>query len=271
MKNILIPTDFSENSMYGVLYGIELAKQLSCSITLVNSYISKQKAGTLKSMDRILKQEAEQEMDGLLSKLKGSLSDLQYNYKIIKGKAVDVITSLADSKHHDMIVMGTKGASELEEVFLGSVAGGVISRTKSPVLVVPEGYKFKTPELIIFGLSGMPLASNEVIKPLIEISKVFRSDVAVLHISKEESDDIENVLEMIQELSPSVMYAFGDTDINTRINNYVRQFNADLLCLIRRKTGYFNRIFRSSVTLKQTFRSKIPLLIFQNNQSENKG
>ena len=52
------------------------------------------------------------------------------------GQAADMIASLADSEHVDLVVMGAHGHSSLANVVLGSVATGVLARCKTPVLLI---------------------------------------------------------------------------------------------------------------------------------------
>jgi nucleotide-binding universal stress UspA family protein len=50
--------------------------------------------------------------------------------------AADAIISYAEKNNIDLIIMGTKGRTGLKKFLLGSVASGVISHAKCPVLVV---------------------------------------------------------------------------------------------------------------------------------------
>ena len=52
------------------------------------------------------------------------------------GQAADVIASLAEREHFDLVVMGTHGHSSLANVVLGSVSTGVLARCKTPVLLI---------------------------------------------------------------------------------------------------------------------------------------
>ena len=53
------------------------------------------------------------------------------------GHAAEVIAAAAETQHCDLIVMGTHGHSSLGNVVLGSVATGVLARSKKPVLLIP--------------------------------------------------------------------------------------------------------------------------------------
>jgi nucleotide-binding universal stress UspA family protein len=52
------------------------------------------------------------------------------------GQPAEVIAAMADGEHFDLIVMGTHGHSSLGNVVLGSVATGVLARSKTPVLLI---------------------------------------------------------------------------------------------------------------------------------------
>ena len=45
------------------------------------------------------------------------------------------------------------------------------------------------------------------------------------------------------------------------LRDYIATHDCGMLCLLREKKGFFERLFTESVTLKQTFHSPIPLLI----------
>ncbi|HTJ07194.1 MAG TPA: universal stress protein [Caldimonas sp.] len=53
------------------------------------------------------------------------------------GHAAEEIAGLAEREAFDLIVMGTHGHSALGGLVLGSVASGVLARTKKPILLVP--------------------------------------------------------------------------------------------------------------------------------------
>ena len=52
------------------------------------------------------------------------------------GHAAEAIAKVAQEEGADLIVMGTHGHSSLGNLVLGSVASGVLARTKVPVLLI---------------------------------------------------------------------------------------------------------------------------------------
>ncbi|WP_422081598.1 universal stress protein [Ulvibacterium sp.] len=261
MNKILVPVDFSNTSSNALAYATELFRGSATEITVLHVYGTKSTALLMKNIDSVLEKDAKRRMDELLENVQKEHPDLILKTKIIKNYAVSAITSLGDSGHYDYIVMGTKGASGLKEVFLGSVAGGVISKTSAPVIVVPAGYSFRSLEEIVFAVSDDPFSDANVLEPLRKIAAMHQSKVKVLHIADKKTPQIEKALSAIEDLNPSVDYAFGTGDTNKDLNDYMMKDFAGLLCLIRTKKGFMHRLLNESVTLKQTFNSPVPLLI----------
>ena len=57
------------------------------------------------------------------------------------GSFIESIRKNVNEKQIDCIVMGTKGASELEKIILGSNTADVITKVKCNVLAIPETIK----------------------------------------------------------------------------------------------------------------------------------
>ena len=261
MTKILVPVDFSDTSLNALFYAIKLFSGAETEITVLHTYKINSSAFHMISMDRILEEDAQREMDTLLKMVKDQVPDAILKPKIFKSDAVSAVTSLGNSGVYEFIVMGTKGASGLKEVFMGSVAGGVISKTKAPVLVVPGNYEYRPLHEIVFAISAIPFSHPTLIEPLRKLAKMHSSKINVLHIAEENKSQLEKIVDTMKDLNPSVTYAYGTGNINEQLNEYLIKENVELLCLVRGKKDFFSRIFKESVTLKQTFNSPVPLLI----------
>lgn len=261
MIKILVPVDFSATSTNALRYTVQLFGATSIEITLLHAFSINPTTMSMKNIDRVVLKDNKQKMDKLLDKFQKEFPTVIFKRKILNDHSVHSITSLGNTGDYDFIVMGTKGASGLKEVFLGSVAGGVISKTSAPVLVVPDGHLFHHLDEVILALGDGPLDNPKVIEPLRKLVQLQQSRVKVLHISELENDSIEQSLESIKDLNPTVEYAFGTGDTNQDLHDYITLNDSRLICLIRGHKGFFSRLFKESVTLKQTFESPVPLLI----------
>lgn len=268
MIKILVPLDFSATSSNALLYAIELFGTASTELTLLHVYSSNPTTMTLKNIDQVIEKDSKRTMDRIIERYSKQYPAVNFKTKILQDHAVSGIALFGNSGEYDFIVMGTKGASGLKEVFLGSVAGGVISKTSAPVLVVPDAHRFEHLDEIILALSDTPLSNPTVMDSLRTLAKLQQSKVKVLHVSEEKTDSLEQVLTHIEDLNPSVEYAFGTGDTNKDLHNYVIQNDSRLICLIRGHKGFFDRLFKESVTLKQTFESPVPILIIHDMEAQ---
>lgn len=261
MIKILVPVDFSATSSNALRYAIQLFGATSLEVTLLHAFSSNPTTMTMKNIDDVIYKDSRHTMESLLERMQKEFPDVTFNTKILNDHAVSSITSLGNSGEYNFIVMGTKGASGLKEVFLGSVAGGVISKTSAPVLVVPDAHHFHHLDEVILAIGDTPLSDTKVVDPLRHLAKLQKSKIKVLHISEKKSDTIEKTLADLKDLNPTVEYAFGTGNTNQDLHDYVTIHDSRLICLIRGHKGFFNRLFKESVTLKQTFESHVPLLI----------
>ena len=261
MRRILVPIDFSEISMNALKYAIEMFKGQPLTVTLANFYgTPKGGAFLMKNIDSVLEKEARQSMDKLLNEIEETYGDVSFIPKIVQADASSTICDMGNSGKYDYIVMGTKGASGLKEVFMGSVAGAVIAGTSAPVLVVPADYVFKPASEVLMTVGKDPI-DNGVFEPLIEVLKITGDQLKILHVLSKSDKDMDVPLGKLAELATEEEYIIGTGNLNNDLNSFIIKDDAQLLCMVRTKKGFFNRLFGESVTLKQTFNSPIPLLV----------
>ncbi len=263
MKNIIVPVDFSNNSVIALSYAIELSKSFGENIIVLHTY----QEGFSDTTKEELYHEAKEKMDNLMNKISVHAGNVKVSPVIIRGGAVDKITQTARSRNCDLIVMGSKGASGIKEVFLGSVAGGVISEAKVPVLIIPTKNQRIGFYKVVFAV-GQDKVIKEDVSPLLKFINAFRSELEIVHFGNEREDPMQlsENLEFLEELDNyTVNYAYGksDADMENKLQTFAKDKDADLICMIRRNKTFWQRLFGGSATLKQTYHSEIPLLILQ--------
>lgn len=271
MNKILIPVDFSDNSLRAMEYGLKLAEEFSSSVTLLYSYEGYQPGNVMMSMRKLLEEEAQIEMKNVLSHAKEIAPTMKLHPLVVRGQAAHEIVQTAKDNDYDLIVMGTNGASGLTEIFIGSVANEVIKQTKLPVIVVPVGYTYSSLKTIVLSLSDDLIKDPVVVAPLTNLITQTGANLEVYHFGRKEekTEDLAENLDILDKMTDSsVTYAY-DTDkkgINTRIRDFAEEKQADLICLLRQKHNFWANLFGKSVTSRQTFHSSIPLLILQNKE-----
>ena len=271
MKKILVPTDFSEHANNALRYAINIGNYFEAEIELLHVYEMHSIIGSATLVREYLKEDAERDLSDNIR----SFQELVFGKTILKSRAIDggtidTICSLANNENFDMIVMGTQGASGLKEIFLGSKTSGVMKQTRIPILAIPNRFTYRPIKDITFAVDSGIVAEEEVLNPLLELAKAYKSNVKVLHLEKEK---------MVVGYDPGIDFSLGDiphtfhrisgsNDVNGVVNLFVFEENSDMLCMIRRDRNFWSNLFYQSVTTKEVFDSPVPLLILRDTTSK---
>jgi universal stress protein A len=149
MKNILVPTDFSEPSEKAVRYAQCLAQQFHAHLVLLHVMDQPNYAWgppeypslylTAEYIDREY-QRVRREVEDNLAQLHSDLAsrELKTESVILTGTPYDQIIGLAKRREIDLIVIATHGYTGLKHVLLGSTAERVVRHAPCPVFVVRE-------------------------------------------------------------------------------------------------------------------------------------
>lgn len=268
---ILIPTDFSKFSRVAVFYAAKLAKKLDAEIILLNVVFiggpgrSQTMIKTQEIIDYI-KENSQRNFKKLLNEIRKEVgTKVKITSETIEGYPVeDVVEKFAVENKIDMIIIGTKGASGLKKVLIGSNAAAVISNSKIPVITVPEHARYNNIKHIVYA-SDM-LALKREIKTLIAFAQLFNAAIHMVHIvsidSKKNFDSKKIQKDLISKYGyRQIHFHISESDdVIEAIDDFLADSKADLLAMFTHKPTFFEKLFDTSITRKMAFHSWIPLL-----------
>lgn len=253
MRKILFPTDYSDNANKALQYAINIANFFDAELHILHVD------------DKILRTDSEKDMEKIIQVAKESIvGKTVLKPRIIYGGAIDIISSLAEQEQMDLIIMGTQGASRLKEFFIGSNTSGVMTSTKVPILVIPKGAIYHPIKQVIFPVDEYNISDYDLLKPLLKITEKYHAQINILHMASEKmvkNLDRENIEFFFKDIPHSYFTKATTDDYNKIINEFTYNQKGDLLCMIRRKHGFWKSIFHKSMTSKSIFNSPAPLLI----------
>jgi nucleotide-binding universal stress UspA family protein len=136
-SKILLPVDGSSHSLRATHYAVKIAKCLGSDILLIHChkafpvtmgepYLQKMITKRLENSNRLL-----QEYRDLL-KDKG----ITFEDRAFEGSPGSVICNVAKMEKCEMIIMGSRGRTDLKGLLLGSVAHRVLHAAPCPVTIV---------------------------------------------------------------------------------------------------------------------------------------
>lgn len=264
MNHILVPIGSSENAQNTLQYAIDFAAAVGAKVFVFRAYKVISKAGTIINIDEIVARETSLYLRSVVNLVDTKDVDV----KIISGQgsAVDSILAVEKELGIDLVITEPKSNSIKEEVFLGSTSGSIVKNTQIPVLVVPEGNTFKPFASVLTAFKSGKLKKEGMLTPLASIVKAFGTKVNLLLVKT--PDYREDDLILNEELT-DIQDSFAVTENVTIFQGVLEHFqsnNPDLLCVFRRKRGFFQKLWESNTVLKSEFHCSIPMLILNGQQ-----
>ena len=136
-KRILCAVDFSHDSIEAFHVAVEMARLHAGSLHLFH-VMEGQPALSGEVAIEIL-QKANAAMAGLVASAQSSLHGLAFTTEVTSGRAFVEIVNRARQWKADLIALGAKGTTSLEEIIVGGTAEAVTREAPCSVLVVRQG------------------------------------------------------------------------------------------------------------------------------------
>ncbi len=155
MKNILVPTDFSDFSRLALDYAITIAQTFKASIILIHVTPEKEldsirqispylEPGRIEELLKGRESEDRKQLDEFIPPEKKEGIETEAIHRV--GTPFLEIIKVAKEKEVDLIVMATHGRSGLSHILFGSVAEKVVRKSTCPVLSIrPPEHEFTMP------------------------------------------------------------------------------------------------------------------------------
>ncbi len=259
MKNILVPVGSSANSISNLQYAIDLAQSINANVYVVSVFQELSKVGGLSKVNTILKEESENRLDEVLSQV--DRKGVQVIAHPIKGEVLDGIERINKQIPIDLMVLAPRSNSIKEEVYLGKTSGKLLKQTNIPILVVPEGAKFQPPKTMLMAFKNGTFEHDKLLEAVRQFKQSFGTEVHVLHVeTPETTDEMKNVTENLTSLQTTYTQVEAATTFQAVIE-YFQQFNPDMLCVVRRKRGFFKKLWEKNEIMKKEFYTSKPLLV----------
>jgi nucleotide-binding universal stress UspA family protein len=140
-KKILYPTDFSDVSKKAIGYIKQLGEGGAETVIVLHvideramQSVARYASGKSMEIEQTIIYDAEQEIKIIEDELKKS--GFKVKSMIQTGIPLREILKVEEEENVSVIVIGSHGKSNLEEIFLGSVSEKVSRKCKSPVLII---------------------------------------------------------------------------------------------------------------------------------------
>lgn len=274
MKKILIPTDFSKYADEAIEVGAQIAKKNGSEIVLIHmlelpTHMNDAVSGETSIPEIMLfKRKAEETLKNI--KNRPYLAGIKVTEVVrLDGAYKGINNYIKQHTDFDLIVMGSHGATGINEILIGSNTEKVVRQSEVPVLVIKNKLDSFNAGNIIFASDF----SNEIKKPfkkVIEFAKTFGSKLNLVMICtpnsfRSTSTAHKIVNEFVSEFDmPEYSFEiYNESNIEKGILNYSNENNGDIIAFCTHGRTALNHFFVGSISEDLVNHSPKPVLTFR--------
>ena len=278
MKNILLPTDFSENAWNAILYTLHLYKNESCKFILLNSY---QINGYHKGSNLIpipgneelekAKKNSENGLQRLKEVIKKGYPNPKHHFFPVSHNypLVEAIEHELEQNDIEVIVIGTKGSTGAYEVIYGSNTIKIMDEVKScPILAVPSNVPFFEIKEIVLASSFKITHDEKDFQYLKKLALQANARICVLHIEEEGGLSIsqkqnKHLLESYLEEGQLSFHSLAHVSVPIGIYCFIESRGSDMITFVNKKHSFFEKLLFNPLYKDLGNYSTIPVLVLQ--------
>lgn len=277
-NKILVPIDFSEQSLIALSQSYNLAKEIRAEVILlyVIEEVNPMVKMFIKGLDEI-RGAVESNLKNLAEE-KSKETGLEISSIVAEGKIYAKIIEVATLIKATFIVMGTKGAENSK--FIGSNALKVVKTAPCPVISIKGKKHKKGCDRILLPLDLTKETSDKVNKA-IAVAKVFKAEIYAVSILLTGKEDVVNKLKdqlilvkqyiekkQVKCTAELVKILKTEDKLSNAVIEYGQKIEADLIMIMTQQETDIKAFFIGSNAREVINNSDIPVLSIQPNEKE---
>jgi nucleotide-binding universal stress UspA family protein len=278
MKKILVPVDFSKTSLIAVEVAFDIAKKDGAELILLNvveeatadSYRISGEWQSENWEDKIftyrLLEKAKKQLEKLVQEPRFSAVKITGELRL--GNPFHGMNAIVSEHKVDLIVMGTKGHTKLEEMIIGTNTEKVVRHAHCPVLTVhkkPSSNDFKN---IVYAsaLSKEEEVFSRIVK---RTQQLYNSTIHLVRINTpadfQRDREVKNYMEKFAkklQLRNYTINVYNDTSPEEGIINFAESIDADMIAMATHGRTGLAHMMAGSVAENVVGHSGRPVLTF---------
>jgi nucleotide-binding universal stress UspA family protein len=275
MKNILLPTDFSNNSFNAIEYAIKLFNDVPCNFYLL--HVDALSRSNVASNSLVLPYKTidiahTNTLTDTFARIQNLTASKEHQFIAIHdyGNLIDIIRKTVLDKGINLIVMGTKGASGIKETIVGSNTGEVITKVPCNLLVIPEKAEPFIPKEIAFPTDYNIFYSHSILEAISDMLRITSANCRVLNVvkpniqlSRSQNHNMLYLQEYLEELYEK-SHSFHNLEydkVKSAIEQFVVREKIDMVIMVAKNLNFLQQLLFDTTIKKISFQTKVPLLV----------
>ena len=280
MRTLLAPIDFSETSKNAFKYTLRLARRLKAGVKAVHIFYEDYMVdvGAPLYVGAVAPPQAPLVKEDLKKFTEKFIS--AYRYERVKdmpkietevydsmGYPSDKIIVLSKSPSFDIVVMGRVGESGIWNNLFGSVSIKVAQGAFCPVLLVPEGVRYRPIKKMLFAQNFDESIHPATYDRLLFIASCFGAEIHSLFVDpRKATHEMDGLVNREWNMFESTRRHFKTSVVEGNsvlevIHTYAQTQNIDLIAVSTHHRNMLDKLFHESVTREVAEKTKFPILV----------
>ena len=259
MTNILVPIGTSPNANETLQYAVDFAADFKANVFVMEVFNVSVQTGSLVNISEKIAKTSKKRLKEVIGKVKSR----KVNIKIAtyNGDLIDGIKEIDKELGIDLIILSPRSNDINEELYLGHTSGRIIKHTNIPALIVSKGTLYSPFKNILVAFKSGILKKKNILTVLKEIQKKHNSRIDLLQVKTPGYTEEDLVINpALNEISSGITLTENVTTYLGVLEHFQKQ-HPDLLCVFRRKRGFFKKLWEKNTILKSEFYVPIPVLV----------
>jgi len=273
--NILIPTDFSEQSIQAIKYAQVFAKSIKSMVSFI--YVIESSDTNHKSnveqQDEFIKKNIRQKFETIFNQLSENSEIQDYKLFIEKGKVYDRVLETAAAINAKLIIMGCNSAGDYKNRFLGSNALRIMRSCPVPVLSANQHSQLSKFKNIVLPID-LSKETKDKLNKAIALAKldptiilniatvVFDADEFLINRLGQQLVKVKSIIEKskVKYTAEILKSTLGYESLGEIIADYSRKIEGDIIMLMTQQEISHTPYFVSSLAQEIINISEVPVM-----------
>lgn len=269
MKHILVPIDFSDDSLNALSYAIMIANTKNYNVRLIHVIRKHADYNALFNPDdfnEVIKSGIEENFENVINTYQKTLNQ-KFDYRIRVGRVYGEICNQAQYADAEMIIMGTHGVKGFEERWRGSNAYRVVSNASCPVLTVHYNFSKRPIKKIVLPID-ITEETRLKVPYLVNLAKQNRAQLHVVDVRESNristrkllNDYISQVISFLKSHNINcIRESLKGSNIADAIIEYALFNDADIIGCVRKSTDLTRQFWMPDYAQQLVNHSPIPV------------
>ncbi|MDN5210914.1 universal stress protein [Fulvivirgaceae bacterium BMA12] len=256
VKQILIPIDFSTTSINALKYGAVMAQKFGAKLQIMHAYHVTASGDTALFVNEAMIENHQLLAEGKLKELAADIPELKtvsYTLSVKFGLTSSCILERLNIKDIDLVIMGSKGETDLVSKLFGSTTNDIINNANCPVIAIPKEVKAVNWDNVVMAIDNTDMAIEGPKSWVSYLHEIFGSKFHVVHVN--DQPDQKNYEELfkpsLQQIFGNIAYRFHTITSNSverGLIDYMKGLDANVLMIYPRKRHILIDLFTHKVT-----------------------